>query len=52
MRERNLGNISVMPNNLSTCKDIMTIENIVKKKKSAPRGVKKLPIFLLLVAKL
>jgi len=40
MREISLGNISVMPNNLSTNKAIMTKENIVREKMSAPRGVK------------
>ena len=51
MRENHLGNISEMPKNLSTCKAIMTTENINREKKSNPRGVKKFRIFLLLVAK-
>jgi len=52
MIENGLGNISVIPNNLSTFKAKMTKENNIKEKKSAPRGVKKLRILLLLVAKL
>jgi hypothetical protein len=52
MIESGLGNISVIPNNLSTCKAIMTKENITSPKKKAPRGVKRFLVFLLLVAKL
>ena len=52
MRESDLGNILVMPNNLSTFKAKMTNKNTNRAKKRAPRGVKKFRIFLLLVAKL
>jgi len=52
MIESGLGNISVIPNNLSTCKAIMTKENVNSAKKNAPIGAKKFRLFLLLVAKL
>ena len=52
MIESSLGNIPVIPNNLSTCKAIKTKENVNRAKKNAPIGVKKFRFFLLLVAKL